>query len=280
MSDDVKDDKSDSVTEKSSDPSAEAGKPTTDKEDVDLDLEEDVEAALGEDDAPSGADPEALLNQVAPEAIGEIGAISSQDFEGVIIGAESVSDPVDENSKVPSFIRALIQNLPFEVKKKYLIALVVIVLGGIAAVLVLLDKVLPRFELPYKISMHQLSKVVYPYTRESYFVPLFDEFKIKSFSYKFPKTSVTLTGPNGKTAFGHFEFILNLRDEEASVLMERHQSELVDKLQRALEMMDTRELQSPIGKEKLKKLILFKINEFMQGNFVIGVYFRSILIDE
>ena len=70
-----------------------------------------------------------------------------------------------------------------------------------------------------------------------------------------------------------------LKNNEAVDFIKKHQSEIVDKLQRVLEQMTLEQLESPIGKDKVKKVIRHQINEFLQGNFVVGVYYRSVLID-
>ncbi len=250
--------------------------------DLDLDLDDDLADALGEEGAEGGEeiDVDAALAEADPNFGSEIDEISAGDFQGVVIEKDSVSEEVPEDAKVPSAFRAYLGNLPKEIKNRYKMAAGVLAVMIPFAVLIYMGKILPRFDLPYVVSMNELSNDVYTYPVEDVYVPLFDDFRTKAFTVTLPKASINLKSVDGNTAYGQFEFFVNLRDKESQEVVADNQSEILDLIQRVLEQVTWKELQNPIGKEKVKKVIRHRLNEYFKGNIVIGVYYRSVLLQK
>lgn len=253
---------------------------TTDSQEEEMEIDEDLADALGAVDSAEEIDIDEALAEVDPGFGEELGEISNDDFAGVVINSEEASEEVDEAADVPSAYKALWNNLPDETKKRYYLA------GGLVAVLipfavlVYMGKVLPTFELPYNMTMQEFSKKVYSYPTDGVQVPLFDDFRTQSHTIQFPKTVINLRSVEGQPSYGEFQFSLVLRDEEMSVAIQTKQSEIIDLMQRVLEQVSWKELQSPIGKEKVKKVIRHRINEYLQGNVVLGVYYRHVILEK
>ena len=79
---------------------------------------------------------------------------------------------------------------------------------------------------------------------------------------------------------GIFEFFINIRDKELAPMVEKRQKEINDLIQRTLERVTWRELQTPVGKERAKKVLRHRINDYFEGNIVIGIYYRTILLNK
>ena len=249
-----------------------------------LDLDDDLADALSDGEAggdgseggtgSESIDVDQLISEVDPSFSVEMDTIASSDFDGVIIEKDKVADEVDEESKVPSAFKAFLNNLPEERKKRYIMAMATIAVLMPFAALVFMGKILPRFDLPYTLSMDQLTKEVVTYPSDGVQVPLFDEFRTKAFTVALPQTTINLQVDGDRPAYGQFEFFLSLRDKELTSAIKNKQSEIIDLIQRVLEQVTWKELQTPIGKEKVKKVIKHRLNEYLQGNVVIGVYYR------
>ncbi len=257
-------------------------KPDNPEVEDDLDLDDDLADALGGDLESSGdvEDVDQLISELDPEFSQELEKISSEDFTGVIIEKDNVSDEVDEDAKAPSAFKAFIGNISAERKRRYMIAAAVVAVMIPLVILIFMGKILPKFELPYMVSMDEVSTTVYTYPTDGVEVPLFDEFRTNAFTVALPKTIINLKVDGGSPSYGEFEFFVNLRDKDLADSIKNKQSEIIDLLQRVLEQVTWQELQSPIGKEKVKKVIRHRINEFLQGNIVIGVYYRSVILQK
>ena len=251
---------------------------------TDLDLDDDLASALSQvEEEISEADLgklEDLLEDADPSFSKDLESISSDDFAGVVIEKGSAADAVNEGDPSPTAFKAFLTNLPQEQKNRYSAAVIVVMVMIPLAILIYMGKILPKFELPYYVSMNEITQDVQTYPTDGVMVPLFDEFRSKAFTFNLPKTMINLKTADGNSAYGNFEFFLNLRDESDAVMIEEKQSEIIDMLQRVLEQVTWRELQSPIGKEKVKKIIRHQINQYMQANVVIGVYYRSVLLSK
>lgn len=228
-----------------------------------------VEAEINIDEAIADADPDFKK---------ELEGIDPTDFDGVKINKENASDEVSENVKVPSMFKAFIQNLPKERKRNIVVAGIVVVTMVPLGILVMMGKILPTFELPYLVSLHDLTSKVTTYPLDGVRVPLFDDYRTNSFTVPLPKTTINLKTNGSNPSFGEFEFFLNLRDKDLASAVEVKQSEIIDLIQRALEEVTLGELETPIGKERVKKVLRHRINEYMQGNVVLGVYYRSVIL--
>lgn len=249
----------------------------------DLDLDDDLADALsgegGEVSAESAEKLDEMISEADPEFAEKLKDISAKDFEGVVIDKGAAAEEVDEAAKVPSAFKAFLQNLPKDLKNRYFLAGAIVLIMVPLAALILMGKILPRFELPYTVQMDDITKDVYSYPTDGMRVPLFDEYRIKSHTFTFPETTINLRTNDGGAAYGKFQFFLNLRDKEDEELIEKRQSEIIDMLQRVLEQVTWQDAQTPLGKEKVKKIIRHRINEFLQANVVIGVYYRSVLLE-
>ncbi|MEM7645841.1 MAG: flagellar basal body-associated FliL family protein, partial [Pseudomonadota bacterium] len=235
--------------------------------------------ALSGDEA-GDVDVDQLIAESDPEFEKELVEIDAKDFAGVSIDKNKASEEVAEGGKTPSMFRTLIRNLPAERKRNYMIAMGLIVVMIPFVALIFMGKILPTFDLPFVVSMHELTKTVYTYPTDGVEVPLFDDFRTNSFTMSLPKTMITLKKTGERPSYGEFEFFLNLRDKELESAIEVRQSEIIDLIQRSLEEVSLEELESPVGKERVKKMIRHRINEFLEGNIILGVYYRSILLQK
>ncbi len=242
-------------------------------------VDEDLAEALGEIESTEDVDVDQALSEADPLFEADLAEISHQDFSGVVIEKENLSDEVDENAAAPSAYKALWDNIPKETKNRYYIAGGVMALLLPFALLIYNGKILPQFELPYVLNMGELSQEIYSYPVEGVQVPLFDDFRTQAHTVQFPKTVINLASTGGTPSYGEFEFSLVLRDEDLSVAIKAKESEIIDLMQRVLEQITWKELQSPIGKEKVKKVIRHRINEYLQGNVVVGVYYRHVVLE-
>lgn len=248
------------------------------KVDEDLDLDEDLADALA---GSSGGESTNIDNLIAiedPNFSNELKNINAEDFAGVVITTEKSSDEINENEKAHSVFRTYLSNLPKEFKTKSYIALGILLLMTPIAALILSGKLLPRFDFPYVVSMNEITTDVFSYETDGVEVPLFDDFRAKSFTYELPKAKIILKTRDGEPATGDFEFFLNLRDEELSPTIDENQGEIRELIQNTLEEITWDELQTPLGKEKVKKVLRHRINELLQSNAILGVYYRSVIL--
>jgi hypothetical protein len=245
------------------------------------DMDEDLAEALGDEEQPTEeVDVDKAIAEEDPNFNKELGDISNEDFKGVVIDKNSASEEVDDTEKVPSAFKAFIDNLPEETKQRYYLATAIMLTLMPLSYFIYKGKVLPNFELPYVVSMNELTKDVYPYNVEGTWVPLFDESRTRSHTVQLPKAVINLRSRGGDSSYGEFKFSLVLRDEELSGAIDAKQSEILDLVQRVLEQITWDELQTPVGKEKVKKIIRHRINQYLQGNVVIGVYYQSVLLSK
>ncbi len=272
--DDNKDDTKKDVAE----PDAAASPPT--KEGEDLDLDEDLAEALGEEETTEDIDVDQVIAESDPEFANELNQIASEDFSSAAIEKGAASEEVDENAAVPSAFKAWLSNLPKEIKQRYYIAAGLAAFFIPIALLVYNGKLLPRFDFPYTLSMDELTTEVYTYPVEGTKVPLFDEFRTKAHTVELPKTVINLRSSGSGSSYGEFSFSLVLRDEDLSSAIKAKQSEIIDLIQRVLEQITVKELEGPAGKEKVKKVIRHRLNEYLQGNVVLGVYYRSVILEK
>jgi hypothetical protein len=246
-------------------------------------LDEDLAAAIGEaadGDGMSEVDIDQAILDADPDFSKDIQEISSQDFSGVVIDKASASDQVDESVKAPSIYKTLWNNLPKETKDRYYWALGIAAVALPLAFLVYKGKVLPSFDLPYLLSMKELTQDIYSYPIDGVKVPLFDEFRTQAHTVQLPQTVINLQSDGDDPSYGEFQFSFVLRDEDLSVALKAKESEILDLLQRVLEQVTWKELQTPIGKEKVKKVIRHRINEYLQGNVVLGVYYKHVILEK
>ncbi len=269
-----------------SDPVKEKSTATQDapKPDQDLDLDEDLADALGEKTNINLTDPNLDLDQALlqadPSFKEEMDKIKATDFTGVVISSENQSEEVGEQEKLPPIVKIYWQNLSADKKIRYKAAL--IVLGTLLPISLLIYNgyLLPQFQFPYIMSMNELTEVVYSYGDDDIEVPLFDDFRGKAFTYALPKTTINLKADADKPSFGEFEFFINLREKELVDKIKARESEIIDIVQRTLEQITWGELQTPMGKERVKKVVRQRLNEHFDGNYVLGVYYRSIILQK
>lgn len=248
--------------------------------DEELDLDEDLANALDlpEREEEESVDVDAVIAEADPSFSEEINKIAGQDFTGVVIEKDKVSAEVDEDAKVPSPLRSFINNLPADLKARYKMAAAIIVVMFPFAFLIYKGYVLPQFELPYVMSMDEFSQKTFSYPTDGAKVPLFDEFRTKAHTVEMPKTVINLINTDGSASYGEFKFSLVLRDKEFSGAIKAKQSEIIDLIQRVLEQISIQELESPMGKEKVKKIVRHKVNEYLEGKVVLGVYYQSVIL--
>ncbi len=250
---------------------------------TELDLDEDLADALGEGDSTDvgdDVDVDQILGEADPNFSQEMAEIASADFSNVVIDSDTTAEEVDENAKAPSMFRAYFNNISQERKKRYLAALVVILILVPISILIFMGKLLPTFNLPFYLSMNELTEKTYSYELEDTKIPLFDSFRNNTVTAPLPKTMINLSSDGGEPVYGQFEFFLVLRDKEVEKLVQKKQTEILDLVQRILEQVSWDDLKSPLGKERVKKILRHQLNEYFQGNYVVGVYYRSVLLQK
>ena len=283
---DDNDENSKQVASPESKESSKVDKPQAPQEsEKDLDLDEDLAEALGDVDGVANveneeADVDKLLNEADPNFSSELEEIASTDFSNVVIEKNSAADEVDENSKAPSLFRAYLNNLPKDRKNRYLAAFITILVLVPAAILVFYGRLLPQFDLPFYLSMNELTQKVHVYDIEEDEIPLFDSFRNNTVTWSMPKAMINLRSQSQQPVYGQFEFFLVLRDKEVESTVKANETEILDRVQRILEQMSWTELKDPLGKERVKKVLRHQLNEYFQGNYVIGVYYRSVLLQK
>ncbi|NQZ18513.1 MAG: flagellar basal body-associated FliL family protein [Bdellovibrionales bacterium] len=245
--------------------------------------DEDLAEALGEksDGDLSAEDIDKVINEEDPLFQDELSKINEDDFKNLIIDDKQASGEVDDSDKKgPSLWKSFLKNLPKEKKLNLYVA------GGVVALflpiitLLLMGKLIPRFDIPYIVSLEELTDEIYTYPTDGVEVPLFDDYRSNAITYALPKTMINLRREGSNPSYGEFEFFLNLREKELEAVIKSKQSEIMDLVQRTLEQITWSELQNPTGKEKVKKVIRHRVNDFLQGNIVLGVYYRSILLQK
>lgn len=251
------------------------------KKEEDIGLDDDLADALAGESVPvsENTDIDALIESEDPGFSVELSQISATDFEGVVISEDNVSDEVSDEQKTPSIYRTFIRNIPKEIKTRYYLAAGVCAVMIPIAILTYNGKLLPHFELPYILSMNELTDDIYNYDTNGPEIPLFDEYRNSGYTVSVPRTMINLKGDGDGQAYAQFEFKLNLRDEEFAEAINRRESEIIDLLQNVLAQITLKELQTPMGKEKVKKLIRHQINTYLQGNYVLGVYYHTVLLN-
>lgn len=244
--------------------------------------DEDLEEALGEegDANVSGEDLDKMIGEEDPLFQDELSKIKADDFANLVIESDQASEEVNEDEKGPSLWKSFFKNLPKEQKTRIYISLGIFSVLTPVIVLILMGKVLPNFNIPYNISMEELSGEIHAYPTDGVQVPLFDDYRSQAVTYELPKTMINLRKDGEATSFGEFEFFLNIREKELTSVIKDKETEIMDLIQRTLEQITWRELQTPIGKEKVKKVIRHRVNDFLQGNIVLGVYYRSIILQK
>ena len=251
------------------------------------DLDDDLAEAMGEDasaDSAEGEDADVDIDQIIaevdPEFEKELSDINAADFDKADIKTDaSVAEDLDQE-KVPSAFRSFLKNLPKEVKTRYMVAVTILLIMIPIAGVIFSGYLLPTFKLPYVVSMLELTDKIYTYPTDTIYVPLFDDFRSNAVTYPLPKTTITLKRTGEGTSYGNFEFFLSLRDKDLVPQIELKQSEIIDLIQRTLEEVTWRELQTPTGKERVKKVIRHRVNEHLQGNLILGVYYRSVVLQK
>lgn len=254
--------------------------PAAKKSEDDLDLDDDLAEAM---DGQGGADAATNIDQLIaiedPTFSEQLKDISADDFKGVVISTENSSDEINENEKTPTAFRSYVTNLPKEYKFKFYISLGILALMTPIAIMIYMGMLLPKFDFPFIVSMDEISKDVHTYEADSPEVPLFDDFRSKAFTYEIAKATINLKSRDGDPAFGDFEFFLNLRDEELSPLIDEKLGAIREIIQSTIGETTTEDLQTPLGKEKVKKVLRHRINEMLQQNAVLGVFYRSVLLN-
>lgn len=248
----------------------------------DLDLDEDVASALAQE-APSNAsdkpvDVDAALSEVDPDFKDKLPNIKNEDFAGVVIPEDDATHKDTDGAKAPSLYKTYWNNLPRNRKQRYWVSLAILLAAVTLVVFIGKGYLLPRFEVPYILSMNELSDGVHSYPAEESMVPLFDDYRTKSFTHTLPKIMISLKQVDGRASFAEIEFFLNLREEEAQTIVQSKQTEIIDRIQRILEQVTVQELEDPSGKDRVKQLLRQGINDLLQGSYVVGVYYRTILL--
>lgn len=254
------------------------------KKSEDLDLDDELAEALGDAEGGEGSegsvDIDALIAEEAPEFAKQMEGVSAEDFKDFKVDPANQSDEVGEDEEVPSAFRAYLDNMPKDLKRRYMFAAGFSAITVPIAILIYMGYLLPRFELPFAVRMDQITKEYREYPTDGVEVPLFDDFRSKAHTFALPQLTVNLKPEDGSPTYAKFEFFLNLRDKDLVSDIENEQAEILDLVQRTLEEFTLKELKSPMGKEKIKKVLRFRINDHLQANHVLGLYYRSVLVSK
>jgi len=138
----------------------------------------------------------------------------------------------------------------------------------------------PSFQSPFEVSLKPWAKNIVDYDPKETSIPLFDSFRSKAFTVSFPKTVFNLKSSGSETRFGELEFFIELRDKKYEKLVLNRKSETIDRIQRIMEQVTWEELESPTGKEKVKKIVRNRLNKLFQRDIVLSVFYRSLLLSK
>jgi|GEM_PF-2321984 len=243
----------------------------TDFEDLDSLTDDNEDSGEGE---ASIEDLDKQLMEAAPElAAVQAGNFSELDISDEKPGKKGAAKIAKGLGKV-----SLLKNIDRRQK---------LLLGSIVGILVIFvplfmatisGDLLPGFKIPYHLTLEELSDDVRSYDASKAMVPLFDSFRTKAITLTLPQQVISLKPKDGRPSFGRFVFSLSVRDDEYAKVIEQQKATVIDLIQRTLEEITWDALQSPIGKEKAKKIIRYRLNEALQGEVVVGVYYKSIIL--
>jgi len=236
------------------------------------------EESTGQPNVIHTSDQEEVPNGGDGGVVDEFDLIASNQHDGVVISKGLSIEPEKEKVKLLQILREFIKSIPPEVKKKSLIASLILLLASIISYFLLQGMLLPRFAFPYRVSYKELAQEVYSYPTDGLVVPLFDDSRSKSFTVALPKATINLRGEGNEPDYGEFEFFLNLRDRDLVIQVNGQQSEIIEIVRRGLENVSWNELQTPLGKDRVKKQIRSDVNKFLGGNMVLSVYYRSVIL--
>lgn len=242
--------------------------------DVQINNIEDVDKVLTE------ADPKFAKEMEEMKASKE--DFSSHEVDKAQVEAPATTEDGEESKeKVPPAWLSFLKNLPPDKKLILGGAFGIVFISGLLIALLTTGTLLPKFKLPYIVTMSELSEVTYHYPTDDDYVPLFDDYRSNAFTVAMPEVVINLKpDSSGQRAYGRFEFFINIRDKELAPMVEKRQKEINDLIQRTLERVTWRELQTPVGKERAKKVLRHRINDYFEGNIVIGIYYRTILLNK
>ena len=246
--------------------------------------DDDLGGVLGDEDGADFNDEamddiDSLINEIDPGFKDELNQIGEAGFGDHKI-SESQSELIDDQQKIPPAWKSFLKNLPREQKITMGIAAGVILVFFPIIFFLLSGHLIPNFEFPYKVRMDEMTSKIYSYPTDEAMVPLFDDFRSNAFTITLPGTTINLKPDGDQPAYGKFEFFLNLREKDLAKVIKKNEREIMDLLQRTLEQVTWRELQSPVGKEKVKRVLRSRINSHLEANHVLGVYYRSILLSK
>lgn len=237
------------------------------------DEKKDTPQVAEEDVSPAGKEASSEI-----EDLDEFDRIAANQHEGVVISKGLSIEPNKGKAKRLIVLKDFIKNISPEVKKKSLLASLILFVGAVLSYSLLQGQLLPRFAFPYKVSFKELAQEIYSYPTDGLEVPLFDDSRSKAFTVALPKATINLRGEGDEPDYGEFEFFLNLRDRDLVIQVNNQQSEIVEIVRRSLENVSWNELQTPIGKDRVKKQIRSDVNKFLGGNMVLSVYYRSVIL--
>jgi flagellar basal body-associated protein FliL len=241
--------------------------------------EEGIEPVANEAAGEINAQMDSTLNDLDPGFKDELDTIASNNFDGVVIRkGETLKVGRQAKAKYFSIYINFLKNLPAATRKKLMLSGVILGLGFVISLLVSRGYFLPQFKFPYVVSMSELTDDVFNYPADGLQVPLFDDYRSKAFTFALPKATLNLRANGDEPAYGEFEFFLNLRDKDLTDMISKREKDILEIVRVALEDVSLKELETPLGKERVKKLIRYKINEYLEGNIVLSVYYRSVLL--
>ena len=239
--------------------------------------------ARNDTNSPAASDIDTSLNEepsaeVEEEIVDELDRIAANQHDGVVISKGLSIEPNKEKVKILTILKNFVKNISPEVKKKTLIASSILLMAGVLVYFLVQGQLLPRFAFPYKVSYKKLAQEVYSYPTDGMEVPLFDDSRSKAFTVALPKATINLLGGGEEPDYGEFEFFLNLRDRDLVAQVNAQQSDIMEIVRGILEKMSWSDLQTPIGKDRLKKQIRADVNNYLGGNMVLSVYYRSVIL--
>lgn len=259
---------------------------------------EDLDELLDEEAA--GIDQQKLddiFSQVAPDFESSENVLQGVDFGKIVQPSESgvLAQRFDRlkrgishlghfgTSRIQRLILALKNGQPSQ--KLSLKNPIVLLSGVILAfvfflVLIGTGALIPSFNNPYDTSLLPKATKVIEYDTSQSTVPLFDSYRSTTFTMTFPKTIFNLKSMSDKPQFGELEFFIDLRDKKYEVMVKSKQSEIMDTIQRVMEQVTWQEIESPMGKDKVKKIIRNRLNQFFERDIVLSVFYRSILLSK
>ena len=136
-----------------------------------------------------------------------------------------------------------------------------------------------KFEKELLVGFHEVATKVTQFNPEEELVQFYLAFPQPSHNFLMDKIVVNLTRePGHASPMGAFEFFINLDSKDTAIELKDRQKEFIDLLQRTVEELRYRELETTQGKVKLKNNIKLAFNRVLNQGRVKSIAIKTIIL--